>query len=91
MSLGPIGEQDTFFLAFDSGHVLPYFFGREGQDRCDDLDQRIEDDVHSRLGAAADMGISLFRIQAVFDDIQVHGAQIDVQKLWIAWYMTWNW
>ena len=77
MSFRPIREEDTFFLAFDSRHVLPYFFCREGQDRCDDLDQRIEDDVHSRLGAAADLGISLFRVQAVFDDIQVHGTQID--------------
>ena len=77
MFFRPVRKQYAFFFSFYSGHVLPYFFGCKGQDRSEDFDQCIENLIHGRLGAAADLGIGFFRVKTVFDDIQIDSTQID--------------
>ena len=73
----PIRKEHAFFLTGYVRHELPYFFGRKGQNRRRDLNERIQDDIHGRLRTAAGKGAGLFRIYAILGNIEIDGAEID--------------
>ena len=68
---------DRPFSFFLIGKSLPYFFGGEAEDRSDEADQRSQDLIHRGLRASSQLGVSLFRIETVFQDIEIDRRKID--------------
>ena len=64
-----------------TGQEAPDFFRGEGEDRCHDPGQGVEDAVHCRLGTAPGQAAGRCRIQAIFEHIEVEGTHVDTTEI----------
>src|SRR5262245_3438163 len=61
--------------------MLPDFFGGKRKDRRHEMNQRIKNVIEGRLCGTSFSGLSGFTVEAILDDIQVLGAEIDAAKV----------
>ena len=83
--VGEEGEVDAGFAAFDFGKELPDLVGGEAEDGRDEAGEGFGDAPEGGLRAAAAGVVGGEGVEAVFEDVEVEGAEVGVHELVEGW------